>query len=348
MNKKIDKSIKKCTACSAGNRSELLHPILKVPICGACNHNIKNADVSISDKNQVSCTWCGCGDGEELFMCDTCDKSFCTLCVERNLGIQVAKDVRDEYFWSCYVCVPEMIKELQVNDDVEYYNIEHAYEIVHPPDITKIIEDYENKLNLLSLEERQFVNLFTGNIGNKLIKEDLIVQYLCAYDLSVINQLSKRLRMFLIEELLILPGLFCTAYGKENHCKLHKHQIISLKQMMKFENQTNEFGYLRGGILADEPGLGKTITTLALITTNAGKYPQQPNIFWDKTSLETNWNVMKGQYHVRLQPILNKLNKQTDSNPFGVPGINKIMKNIEYYCNNIKSFENSGKGDKYY
>ena len=43
------------------------------------------------------------------------------------------------------------------------------------------------------------------------------------------------------------------------------------------------FGALRGGIFADEPGLGKTVTAIALISATAGSIPKsQQTIFWNE------------------------------------------------------------------
>ena len=61
------------------------------------------------------------------------------------------------------------------------------------------------------------------------------------------------------------PGLFRTDYGIENACQLHPHQWRSLHWMTQAENASNKFGDLRGGVLADAPGLGKTVTLLGLI-----------------------------------------------------------------------------------
>ena len=52
-----------------------------------------------------------------------------------------------------------------------------------------------------------------------------------------------------------------------------------------------KFGQMRGGILADDPGLGKTVTMLALIVATVGVPPEMPRAFWDATgwpALRTN------------------------------------------------------------
>eukprot|EP00966_Prymnesium_polylepis_P214955 4978459-Prymnesium_polylepis.1 len=61
-------------------------------------------------------------------------------------------------------------------------------------------------------------------------------------------------------------GLFRTPFGLEQGCRLEPHQERSLRHMLAAEAPPNwRFGELRGGILGDDPGLGKTVTMLALI-----------------------------------------------------------------------------------
>ena len=56
-------------------------------------------------------------------------------------------------------------------------------------------------------------------------------------------------------------GLFRTPFGAEPGCRLQPHQLRSLRHMAAAENPTGwRFGELRGGVLADDPGLGKTVT----------------------------------------------------------------------------------------
>jgi len=77
-----------------------------------------------------------------------------------------------------------------------------------------------------------------------------------------------------------LPGLFC-------------HQLASLEAMHQAENSSPKFGALRGGILADAPGLGKTISTLALITSTAGRRVQNPPEFWNKDAIQEGWSLSR-------------------------------------------------------
>ena len=67
---------------------------------------------------------------------------------------------------------------------------------------------------------------------------------------------------------------------------LFKHQLASLRAMRLLETHTRQFGKLRGGVLADAPGLGKTVTVLALILQTAGELPSSPEAFWDSTTID--------------------------------------------------------------
>eukprot|EP01035_Chromulina_nebulosa_P017760 gene17760-23360_t len=59
--------------------------------------------------------------------------------------------------------------------------------------------------------------------------------------------------------------------------------------MRELENANCQFGGLRGGILADEPGLGKTVTVIALCLSTAGSLPKQPSNFWDMEKINDAW-----------------------------------------------------------
>lgn len=51
-------------------------------------------------------------------------------------------------------------------------------------------------------------------------------------------------------------GLFRTPFGRANCCRLHAHQLRSLRHMHAAESPAGwSFGELRGGILADDPGV---------------------------------------------------------------------------------------------
>ena len=73
---------------------------------------------------------------------------------------------------------------------------------------------------------------------------------------------------------------------------LFKHQLASLKAMRRLETATKQFGKLRGGVLADAPGLGKTVTVLALVLATAGELPTVPEAFWDARAIDESFAAL--------------------------------------------------------
>ena len=333
-----------CTACPKGSDAEGLHTTLRVPICGACTAQLKDADVAIVDNQMSSCAWCGCADYVQLLMCDTCVKSFCYDCVERNFGKDEAKFVKDLEVWSCYVCNPtSKFKALQVNDDISYFNIDRAYAAIRPPSVQTITAHSAELFGRLTAEEKFFASLISNSIHNVSIQDsDIITKYLTAIDLAAILRVSSGLRKLFQSKVHLIPGLFKTLHGEENQCKLFSHQIVSLNRMIQIENRDCNFGDLRGGIFGDEPGLGKTVTTLALIASTAGVLPQQPSVFWDKETINAHWQQKKGQFEGVVGAVLQSLQKCTASGLHGVRGLADLRRNIEKHCATIKLFESTG------
>jgi hypothetical protein len=334
-----------CTACPKRSDAEQLHPELKVPICGACAANLKDADQNLIENQLQYCTWCGNADDVNLMMCDSCTRSFCYDCIARNFGQSEAEFVRGLNVWCCYVCfVPPQLKTIQVSESVEYYNIERAYAAVHPPSLAEMKQKATDLSAALTPEERDFAAIFTNSIGSVAIQDsELISQYLTAMDLSVVLRLSKGLRMLFQSEIFVIPGLFKTSYGIENQCRLYDHQVVSLNRMTEIENASSAFGALRGGIFGDEPGLGKTVTSLALVATTAGVLPQKPATFWDRATIDEHWAAKRGQFAMFLGPVLNNLQKCPEMGRFQSPGIRELRTNIEHYCESVGAFEAKGK-----
>jgi hypothetical protein len=299
-----------CTACSKGSDAEFPHPILKFPICGGCKNTLQNADKTIENNQEIYCLWCGMGDGCELFMCDTCVHSFCTDCLTRNFGIKESNKVRDLKFWTCYVCSPTTkSKQLVIEDIFEYYSIDKAYDSVKPLQCSQSLN--VEFIDKLTYSEKIFAWLFSNEVINSSFQElNIVSDYLKANDiLPVIYRISKNLRTLFKSKVFFIPGLFKTNYGIEYQCRLFPHQISSLEQMTKIENQSDEFDTLRGGILADEPGLGKTVTILALISSSSGTKLANPKQFWDAEKIAEHWNNSKGERRRSLHKVLNHLVK---------------------------------------
>eukprot|EP00977_Amphora_coffeiformis_P020470 scaffold8290_cov174-Amphora_coffeaeformis.AAC.7 len=89
------------------------------------------------------------------------------------------------------------------------------------------------------------------------------------------------------------PGLFQTTLDTQDGATrgLFPHQLASLSMMHRLENpaQGAQFGDLRGGILGDAPGLGKTVTVLALLASTAGRRPLRPMLHVNPENLVEGW-----------------------------------------------------------
>jgi hypothetical protein len=344
MKKQVMSKLLICTACPKRTVAELLHPVLHVPICGPCNAQIKDADRTVVDNQILICVWCGNDNDANLMMCDTCVNSFCFDCVSRNFGNTEAVRVKRLDVWSCFTCAPTpKFLTLQVQEDTLYFNIDKVYAQLHPPSVREVYEKSERLWSGLSAQEKVFASLLANCIGTTQIHDsNLITSYLTGVDTAVLPCLSKGLRRYFQTKIALLPGLFQTPYGKDNLCKLHDHQIVSLNSMLQIENRTTEFGDLRGGIFGDEPGLGKTVTTLALIAATAGAKPQQPAVFWNRESIEEHWQMMRGQYEGLLTPVLNRLQKCPAVGRFVLPGFLQLRRKIDAYCTSMEAFESEG------
>ena len=157
--------------------------------------------------------------------------------------------------------------------------------------------------------------------------------------------LSKKLRRF-FQCINVTPGLFQTPYGAEYHCKLYPHQLVSLEFMRDLESCHDSddiaFGTLRGGILADSPGLGKTITMLALITTTSGVMPKCPPALYDPAIIDEAWRGHAGNIESLVRPALNGLMR---SMGFKAPILTHIFEKQIYestflkVCPTINHFE---------
>jgi rubrerythrin len=117
ISKKPKRMILTCTACNLGRDAEERHPVLHVPICGACKDNFKNRDKARLEKggqiNEVSCVWCGLEDDKRFVLCDFCAFAFCTDCIHRNIGQAEAEELLQPSHgnWACYHCSPTLVFE---------------------------------------------------------------------------------------------------------------------------------------------------------------------------------------------------------------------------------------------
>ena len=102
-----------CSACDSGNRQKYVHPLLGVPMCTKCYQLYNSGDFVQDDGNDIHCRWCGEGQGQ-LFLCDTCEKSFCEGCIGRNFGdVELVRISDCNTVWSCFLCNPTSLNELK-------------------------------------------------------------------------------------------------------------------------------------------------------------------------------------------------------------------------------------------
>lgn len=96
------------------------HPTLPVLLCLLCLEDIseKLQDNEKESRTGEQCSWCGMceHEGGTLYICgdgETCSHSFCSDCLERNLGSQFISslDESDED-WKCLVCDLKQVSNL--------------------------------------------------------------------------------------------------------------------------------------------------------------------------------------------------------------------------------------------
>jgi len=353
--KKQKRMILTCTACNLGRDAEERHPVLHVPICGACKDIFKNRDKARLEKkgriNEASCVWCGLEDDKRFVLCDFCAFAFCTDCIKRNIGQAEAEELLHPDYgdWACYHCSPTLVFErLKAPEDMVFYSLDQAYASVHPPDDSRLeiqeVSDWERKrINDSDVGSIMIASIFSNKLSylpSECGAE--IASYLTAVDVGALYQINKSLREFFLKNACIIPGLFQTVLGRERKHKLFPHQTVSLRHMRMMEHQSTNFGDLRGGILADEPGLGKTATVLALICSSAGMKPQIPGISWDYQEIEDNWKnypdkesaiarVLKllDNKDKSYKPLKTSLQKGHDTLAAVIKRIRRIVKNYD-------------------
>jgi hypothetical protein len=132
-----------------------------------------------------------------------------------------------------------------------------------------------------------------------------------------------------------------------NRAGLYPHQLASLRAMYEMENRSNHFGALRGGVLGDAPGLGKTITSLALISSTAGIRPISPPEFWNTNDIQEGWKYFRINPAARieilkcLKPVRDQLSRycSDELNYITVPFNDGNKKNDQNRFPTLKSYE---------
>jgi Pre-SET motif len=112
----------KCSACGAGKCKLTSHPLLEVPVCEDCSA-VYQGEFTIDEVtgNEIYCRWCGEGQGS-ISLCDSCPKSFCSGCIQRNFGLAEITRIQGlSERWSCFLCSPQSLEDLCENNG---WNIE--------------------------------------------------------------------------------------------------------------------------------------------------------------------------------------------------------------------------------
>ncbi|XP_075214219.1 uncharacterized protein LOC142320403 isoform X2 [Lycorma delicatula] len=89
-------------ACPQNSKNMVCHRFLKVLICRKCANFYGQGDFPQDDGSDEFCRWCG--EGGEVFLCNSCSNVFCQACILRNFGMQEVKRVDRLENWDCYVC----------------------------------------------------------------------------------------------------------------------------------------------------------------------------------------------------------------------------------------------------
>lgn len=307
--KKKIKMMRYCTGCDCKDiEADHIHPILNVPICGQCmkayDDSLQSTDVEEVDQTGISsntetiapaiklndfyiqrpshssrCLWCSDADsGVKLFLCDDCSYSFCYECVKRNIGANEYKHLLvSTDHWSCYVCKPnEKVKSKHVtNIEASIYNMESVYNEIKASiqeDTIVINSTIVSICNRMNTNEAKLASFFTAFSNNSICINLQLLDYLHASDLPKLRMLTKTLRELFVYIPVFTSGLFKTFYGYENGCRLHPHQLISLKKMTDIENKVRDFNSLRGGKLIHR----YMFMHLSYLTSTSNKFSHFP------------------------------------------------------------------------
>jgi hypothetical protein len=244
------------------------------------------------DDEDSICLWCGSDDDRELYMCDSadCKNSICRLCVVRNFGIHEADRVKAMDIWYCYACSPTAsFKDLLVAEKDLIFSLEKVFSSMDSTSQMQSIDEQKSRIaGALTPAEIRFISLFADELPDvdSIPKHALpcvgaiqaqIIDYLAAADVFAgICLVSKNVKSYFQMASVFHPGLFQQPNLEGKSYRLYQHQRDSLSQLIRMENRTTKFGELRGGILADAPGLGKSVTMLALICSTCSTLPVLP------------------------------------------------------------------------
>ena len=248
--------------------------------------------------------------------CYKCQRCFCVDCIEANFSnLAESRSIikKSKTTWICFICEEIYSYKKLLNkysNVVSFFSIRKLVNSIIPPTSFEQYQTitYDDDINLSVRARKHFVGLFSDTTLASTLK--ILGTYLIASDyIPVMYRLSHSLRSLLKKQIYIIPGLSDTIH-------LLPHQVVSLNYMNQIEIES-----LRGGIFADEPGLGKTLTMLSLIFGTAGTLPKYSKISWDQSKIETLWKSWS--FEERLEKIT------------------KIFDKLDLFCRSISTDNNS-------
>ena len=242
---------------------------------------------------------------KELRSCNKCTRGFCERCLAHNFNRRQEASITKNKMWTCFVCeeTPDYKSLVDKYSNAALLPGYKLYQIINTVSPIKTFEQYK-MISLddvtLTKRERVFASLFIGDIFADHLK--IVSNYLTARDyMGVMFSVSRSTRKLLKKKVCLIPGFL-------DFVKLYEHQIESLNALNQIENSTSDGGNHRGGIFADEPGLGKTATILALICSSAGTLPYHPKPKWDNNKIEELWHQFDIQRRLdNIRQILNNI-----------------------------------------
>merc|ERR1712083_1011211 len=87
------------------------HPHLGMPMCQEARKFYGDGDWPRTEDGDEYCRICS--QGGDILLCDKCPNAFCKKCLGRNLGGRALREITKSEEWSCLLCDPTPIQNLQ-------------------------------------------------------------------------------------------------------------------------------------------------------------------------------------------------------------------------------------------
>jgi len=107
-----------CTVCSknvdpviGSLKGVLRHPHMGTAQCRTCRQFYGDGDWPRTEDGDEYCRMCA--QGGDILLCDKCPNAFCKKCLGRNLGGRALREITKSEEWSCLLCDPTPIQNLQ-------------------------------------------------------------------------------------------------------------------------------------------------------------------------------------------------------------------------------------------